>query len=187
MTEQQTDGSPTPTPWQVVGSETIVADRWIRLRADDCRDGQGREIAPFYVLEYGDWISVLALTPEGGAIVVDEYRPGAAIVALGTIGGAVEAGEEPSAAAHRELLEETGYRAAKVIDLGSTWANFGNHTNRVHHFLATDCVHVADQSLDDTETIGVRILPLADLGAHLPQSYHQLTWYKAMEMLRAVS
>ena len=174
----------TPEPWRVTGSDTVVADRWIQLRADTCEDGDGRTIAPFYVLEYGDWISLLAVTPEGDAVVVEEYRHGARIVALGTIGGGVEPGEPPADAARRELREETGYAASEIIALGATWANFGNHTNRVHHFLALDCERVAAQSLDESESIAVRILPLAGLDEQLEQSYLQLTWYKAMAHLR---
>lgn len=167
----------------MVGSDLIHADRWIRVRADDCRDAHERSIAPYYVLEYGDWISVLALDREGHAIVVEEYRHGAGLVAVGTIGGGVEAGESPAAAAVRELREETGYEAEEMIDLGATWANFGSHTNRVHHFLARGCVRVAEQTLDESETVAVHRVPLDGLGEHLAQSYHQLTWYKAMARL----
>ncbi|WP_182253417.1 NUDIX hydrolase [Microbacterium esteraromaticum] len=167
----------------MVGTRTIAADRWIRLRADECEDVDGRRITPYYVLEPADWISVLALDDRGDAILVEEYRHGAGIVALGTIGGAVEADEAPIAAAHRELREETGFAASRMIDLGATWANFGNHTNRVHHFLALDCTRAGGQSLDETEAIAVRVLSLSGLGEHLAQSYHQLTWYKAMEWM----
>ncbi|WP_144796556.1 NUDIX hydrolase [Microbacterium paludicola] len=173
-----------PAPWVVTASETVIADRWIRLRADTCIDAAGRTIAPYYVLEPAEWVSVLALTPAGDVVVVEEYRHGAGIVAIGTIGGAVGEGETPVQAAGRELQEETGFAAREIVDLGATWANFGNQTNRVHHFLARDCVRVADQSLDEGETISVRVAPFADLGERLQQSFHQLTWFKAQAFLR---
>lgn len=176
--------SGSPEPWLIAGSEIVIADRWIRLRADDCRDSRARTIAPYYVLEYGDWISMLALDSDGRAIVVEEYRHGAGIVAMGTIGGATEAGERPEDAAVRELREETGYAAAEVIGLGATWANFGSHTNRVHHFLALGCRKVGEQQFDETESIEVHLVPPDGLADRLSQSFHQLTWYKAMERLR---
>ncbi|WP_217184265.1 NUDIX hydrolase [Streptomyces sp. AC495_CC817] len=172
-----------PSAWSTVERAPVVADRWITLWADTCVDARGRTIAPYYVLEPGDWISVLALDDEGAAVVVEEYRHGAGIVALGTVGGAVDDGETPREAATRELREETGYAAAEMIDLGATWANFGNHTNRVHHFLALDCRQVGEQRLDENESIAVHLLSPDGLGEHLSQSYHQLTWYKAMEHL----
>ncbi|MFK3678859.1 NUDIX hydrolase [Microbacterium sp. NPDC090218] len=172
-----------PEPWTTVSSETIVADRWIHVRADTCEDASGRRITPFYVLEYGDWVSVLALDGNEDAIVVEEYRHGAGVLAVGTIGGGVEAGERPEDAAVRELREETGFASAELIDLGATWANFGTHTNRVHHFLARGCTRVTEQSLDENEVIAVHVLSPDGLGELLTQSYHQLTWYKAMEWL----
>ncbi|WP_336646157.1 NUDIX hydrolase [Microbacterium sp. USHLN186] len=174
-----------PSPWQVVHSERIVADRWIDLRADTCIDAQGRTISPYYVLEPADWVTVLALDENDRAIALEEYRHGAGVVGLGLVGGAVDEGEDPRDAALRELREETGCMAAEIIDLGSTWANWGNQTNRSHHFLARGCRRVADQSLDDTEMIVVRTEDLEDLGARLEQSYHLLTWLKAMNHLRA--
>lgn len=173
----------TPTPWRVVWSETLIADQWIRVRADACVDAHGRDIAPYYVLEYGDWISVLALDEDGSAILVEEYRHGAGVLALGTVGGGIETGERPADAAGRELLEETGYEAAELVDLGSTWANFGNQPNRVHHFLALGCRRIAAQSLDATEDIVVHILPVDGLDALLHQGHHQLTWYKSRAWL----
>ncbi|MGO2747457.1 NUDIX hydrolase [Microbacterium sp.] len=175
--------SASATPWRVVDTEIVVADRWIRLRADTCVDAAGRTITPYYVLEPSDWISVLAVNTDGDAVVVEEYRHGAGAVALGTIGGAVESGESAAEAAIRELREETGYRAGELIDLGATWANFGNHTNRVHHFLARDCTRAREQSLDAGELITVRVLPIEGLSEQLPQSFHQLTWYKALAHL----
>lgn len=172
-----------PSPWTILSSETVVTDRWIQLRADQCADSSGRTIAPYYVLEYGDWVSVLALDRNDNAIVVEEYRHGAGVVAVGTIGGGVETGESAVDAAARELLEETGYEASEMIDLGATWANFGTHTNRVHHFLARGCSRVAEPSPDENESISVHVLSPDGLGDHLGQSYHQLTWYKAMEWL----
>lgn len=173
-----------PEPWETRRSETIVSDRWISVRADDCVDARGRTIAPYYVLEYGDWVSVLAIDTAGDAVIVEEYRHGAGIVAWGTIGGGVAEGEDVAAAAARELREETGYEAASMIALGATWANFGNHTNRVHHFVALGCQSTSAQSLDENEDIRVHVVPFEGLAEHLHQSYHQLTWYKAEEFLR---
>lgn len=176
--------TPRPDLWSVVASEQIIKDRWIDLRADTCIDGQGRTIAPYYVLSPADWVTVMAIDRTGQAIIVEEYRHGAGFVAIGLVGGAVDPGESPTDAALRELQEETGYAAEEIIDLGATWANWGNHTNRSHHFLALGCRRVSEQSLDDSETITVRLEPVADLGERLEQSYHLLTWLKAQEHLR---
>ncbi|WP_353114742.1 NUDIX hydrolase [Microbacterium sp.] len=177
-------GQPSPQPWRVERSREVISDRWIRLRADDCVDALGRTIAPFYVLEYGDWVSVAALTPAGEAVAVVEYHHGAGVTGIGLVGGAIEGGEAPADAAVRELAEETGYAAGRIVDLGWTWANWGNQNNRVHHLLALDCVATAAQQLDEGEIIDVVLLPQDGLADRLPQTIHQLTWFRARERLR---
>lgn len=172
-----------PDAWRTTARSMVVEDRWIRLRADDCVDATGRIIAPYYVLEQTEWVSILALTDDGSAVAIEEYHHGAGVVGVGLPGGAVDASEIPRDAALRELTEETGYVAAEMIDLGWTWANWGNQDNRVHHFLARGCRHERPQELDAGETIDVRILPLVELGEQLAQSFHQLTWFKAQARL----
>ncbi|MHC9043089.1 NUDIX hydrolase [Microbacterium saperdae] len=168
-----------PEAWRTTARSMVVEDRWIRLRADDCVDADGRTIAPYYVLEQAEWVSIVALTDEGYAVAIEEYHHGAGVVGVGLPGGAVDATEFPSAAASRELAEETGYVADEIVDLGWSWANWGNQDNRVHHFLARGCRHDRPQEFDAGETIDVRIVPFAELGEQLAQSYHQLTWFKA--------
>ena len=48
--------------WRVIRSETLLKDRWIDLRADDCVTSAGIKISPYYVLCYPDWVHVVALT-----------------------------------------------------------------------------------------------------------------------------
>ena len=49
-------------PWRVLASRHVVADRWIRVRADHCQTAEGVDIDPFYVLEYPDWVQIVAIS-----------------------------------------------------------------------------------------------------------------------------
>ena len=42
---------------------------------------------------------------------------------------------------------------------------------------------MGEQELDESEMIAVHVVSVDGLGDHLAQSYHQLTWYKALEHL----
>jgi ADP-ribose pyrophosphatase len=63
--------------------------------------------------EEPDVVGILAVTTEGGVIMVECYRPGPKKVLLELPGGDVDEGEKAIQAARRELLEETGYQGKK--------------------------------------------------------------------------
>jgi ADP-ribose pyrophosphatase len=72
--------------------------------------------------------AVILAIDEGHAILVEQYRVpvGARCIELpaGLVGDETE-GEEAAAAAIRELEEETGYRAGRMVDLGRFHASAG--------------------------------------------------------------
>jgi len=172
--------------WTVSSSTNVVRNQWISLRADNCVTPSQIEVAPYYVLEYPDWVSIFALNSAGEVIRVSEYHHGAGVYGFGLPGGSLaDESESPEAAAVRELHEETGFVAAKLVNLGAVWANWGNHTNRVHMFLATDCYLSGQSSPDESESISVETVSIHELRGHeLAQAYHRLNFYMAMDQLR---
>lgn len=175
-----------PNRWNVEASQIIHDDQWITLRADRCRTAQGKIVDPFYVIERPAWISVLALTPDEQVVLVREYRHGAGVSEPALPSGAVDDQDsDPQAGAIREMIEETGYRPERVIDLGAGYANWANQTNKVHYFLALDCRKISDQSLDETEQIEVLHAPLAQVlkPGFLQQSFHIANLYLALPHL----
>ena len=166
-------------PWRVLSSEPIVRDRWINVRADHCVTPGGRDIAPFYVLTYPDWVHVAALTDDDELVLVEQYRHGAGQACLELPGGAMDPGDaDPVAAAQRELLEETGFEPARSELVSSLFPNPATQTNRLHGVLATGCRRVAAPRLEDGEEgLTVRCVPVDDIlrdlrGGVLQQAMH---------------
>ena len=118
---------------------------------------------PYHVIETPDWSCVLAITTEGAAVLVEQYRHPIGRVALELPAGVLDPGETPSQAAARELLEETGYRAATMDPLGRLAMEPGRLTGYGHLFVARDATRVAEPSLDISEDISVRLVPVASL------------------------
>ena len=67
--------------------------------------------------------------------------------------GYCEENEKGKEAAMRELCEETGYRAEKCISTGTHYQDPGSIRQCVETFVATNCVLVSDQKLDNGEYI----------------------------------
>jgi 8-oxo-dGTP pyrophosphatase MutT (NUDIX family) len=125
----------------------------------------GREVDPYYVLEYPDWVNVVAVTETDEVVLVRQYRHGIGLVVLELPSGVVEGNDGgPLETARRELLEETGYASDSFHLTGVLSANPATHSNLTHCFLAVDCRKVAQPHLDDVEELEVVIVPLARLG-----------------------
>lgn len=139
--------------WRVTASRIVHQDRWIHLRADDCVTDEGAVVAPYYVLEYRDWVELVALDADNNVLLIKQYRHAYGDLSVELPAGGMDEGEtDPVEAARRELLEEAG--CAGTLELiGETRPNAGTHSNRVHIVLARDVVKVAEPKDDPQERI----------------------------------
>lgn len=147
--------------WTVLSSRSVIRDRWIDLRADDCLTPSGHEIAPYYVLTYPDWVHVVALTASDEVLLVRQYRHGAGGSFLELPGGVIDGGEAVEAAARRELAEETGHEAGAITLVSSLHPNPAIQNNRVHVCIAENLVAEGSLQLDaGEEGLTVELLPV---------------------------
>ena len=144
--------------WEILTSRYLLRRPWMRLRQDRVQLPNGAEIDEFHVLEYPDWVCVLCLTEEDEAVMVEQYRHGVAAFSLELPAGVIERGEEPLAAAKRELREETGYEATEWTLLGRCAQDPHRQNNFVYCFAARNARCVAEQQLDEGEAMVVRLL-----------------------------
>lgn len=152
-----------PTPWRVTASRMIHADRWIRLRADTCETAEGTLIDPYYVIEAGDWVQIVALTAADEVVTIRLYRHGSGAISRELPSGQVDDNETPLAAGQRELLEETGCTAREWRLLPALPANSARQATMAHTVLALGAERTAEPADDPTERIAVELIPAADV------------------------
>src|SRR6188474_2464273 len=145
----------TITPWKVLQSNYLRND----VRVDKCETSNGKIIEPL-VLEYGTWVTTVALTQHQEVLLIKQYRHGAQKIIWELPGGAVDEDEKPITAAKRELLEETGYSSDNIIEIGRVSPNPASHTNLMYAYIALDAKRVGSQALDEIEEIEVYPIPL---------------------------
>jgi ADP-ribose pyrophosphatase len=138
-------------------TEIEFATPWFQVLGKTMREGE----SPYYSLKLPDYAAVVALTDDQQVLVVRQYRPAVERYTLELPSGLVDAGETPAEAARRELLEETGYEASAVEDLGPMLPDCGRLGNRIFSCVASGLRRVPERSPE--EGIEVLTWPLAEL------------------------
>ncbi|MBI5072244.1 NUDIX hydrolase [Candidatus Woesearchaeota archaeon] len=151
------------TKWKTLTTQYLEKNNWIALRKESCITQTGKKIDEYYVMEIQDVSCVIAITKEKEeqnkkekkVVLVKEYKHGVQHEILQLPCGYIDKGEEPFAAAKRELQEETGYTSKKWTPLGKFAGSPGRLTHYYHFFLAEECEKTSEPKLDELETLSV--------------------------------
>jgi 8-oxo-dGTP pyrophosphatase MutT (NUDIX family) len=142
-------------PWQVLGKRRVYASPWVNVEHWAVRLPDGAVIDEHRVVDYpSEAVAILPIGDDGRVLLIDHYR-----FITGTRGwevpsGGIEPGESVAAAAARELLEETGHRAAAYEVLGRFHPSNGS-SNQVFHVTVARGLHRESDPLDVNETLGL--------------------------------
>jgi 8-oxo-dGTP pyrophosphatase MutT (NUDIX family) len=124
-------------PWQTLESKTVYDNPWIGLREDRVIHPDGRPGVYGVVHFKKIAVGVLALDDAGRVHLVGQYRYPLGIYSWEIPEGGCDEGEDPQAAAERELAEETGLRAARWERLGTAHLSNSVTDEVAHYYLAT--------------------------------------------------
>jgi 8-oxo-dGTP pyrophosphatase MutT (NUDIX family) len=151
-------------PWQVLDTKLLISERWLQLREDRVRLGNGHEIDRFHVIHGPDWASVLCITEASEVILVRQYRHGIAQPSLELPAGVIEPHESPEEAARRELAEETGYESDDWVRIQTVSTEPARHTTQAHFFCARGARPTRKPAPEETEVLEIVKVPVTELG-----------------------
>ena len=96
--------------WKVLKSEKLLnRGTWMNLRVEQVQLPSGSIVPEWFILEFPDWVNVIAITKDGHFVMEDQYRHAIGQTHFELVAGVIDPGETPLEAAKRELSEETGY------------------------------------------------------------------------------
>ena len=137
--------------------EEIFSGRVLHVHRDQVELPNGRT-SDREIVDHPGGVGVLALDGEGNVLVVSQYRYAYGKVLREIPAGKLERGEDPYAAAMRELREETGAAADKLIPLGELYPSPGYCNEIIRIYLARN-LSWGETDLDDDEFLNLERVP----------------------------
>jgi len=151
-----------PQAWKTLSTREVYKNKWMRLREDVAELPNGRTTI-YGVCEFGECVGVLPFVDDNHVVMIRQYRyvhQESHRWEMPT--GGIRPGESPEEAAQRELMEEAGYRASKLIWVSSYHTSKSVCHETAHLYVGRGLI-AADALPDDTEFFERAILPFDDV------------------------
>jgi len=140
--------------WRTLSTRQAYVNPWIRVREDMAETPDGRTTL-YGVVECKPCVGVLPFLDARTVVLVGQYRYVARDFYWEIPTGGMLEGEREEAAAQRELAEEAGYEAERLIKL-CTFHTSKSIMDETAHIYMAESLRPAVRDGDDTEFIEVR-------------------------------
>jgi len=144
--------------FETLKQETIYRGHAFNVRRDEVRLPNLRT-THLDIIEHVGAVTILPVDNDGRILFVRQYRHAAGRELLELPAGTLNAGEPAETCALREIREETGFAAGKMVKLGEFFLAPGYSTEYMVVFLATELKHDPLPG-DQDEFISLQPIPI---------------------------
>lgn len=171
-------------PWKTLSTTPILSfGKWLTVEKHVVALPDGRVIDDWPWVITPDFANVIAFTPDDRLVCFRQVKYAVEGESLAPIGGYIEPGEDPLAAAQRELLEETGFTAPDWVFLGSFPVDANRGAGTGYFYLARGAVPSVQPSADDLEEQELLLLTRAEVSSALKTGqFKALPWAAAVAL-----
>lgn len=149
--------------WKQRSSKVLYKHPRLTLIEDEVELPTG-EVVPYLKFAHGKKAAATVVALHDGKVLLQrEYSYPPNEILYQFPGGAVEEGETLSAAANRELAEESGYTAGKLQQLGWFYIDNRRADTKMYVFLATDVTPCKQDGGDKEEFIESSWVPVTSI------------------------
>ena len=157
---------PFPDLPQIHARREISRNRFLTYVEEDLNDRHGKPYTYYQVEARFDAVVIVPVLADGRLVLERIYRHPYRQWLLEFPAGGIEPGEDPLAAAARELGEETGFHAGRLTRLGCMEAMPGLLRMRLTYVLAEDLRPGATKALEAMEMLEIVEVTQAEAWAH---------------------
>ena len=146
--------------FKLLKSEILMKGRAFAIRRDHLETPDGRE-TKFEIIEHGGSVVIIPVDENGNMLLVRQYRHATGKNLLELPAGTLDSDENPEVCAAREIREETGMAAGKLIRLGEFYLAPGYSTEFMFVYLATE-LSFNPLEADADEFLSVESVPVKE-------------------------
>lgn len=144
--------------WKKLSSQIVYSNPWYSIREDSVITPFGKE-RTYRVVDRKPSVYIVALTADEEIYLVKISRYTTGITSWEVPAGGVNDGEELSAAARRELQEETGLIAKQLVKVGEFRSASGISNQVGHTFIAAELEQTSENEQEEENIEQVVKLP----------------------------
>ena len=142
-----------------VDSKEVFSGRLLHVTSDSVLLENGKQ-AVREIIHHNGAAAVIAFDENNRLLMVHQYRYAIGQELLEIPAGKIDPGETPEQCAARELVEETGYRAGKLTELGVVYP-IAAYSSETQYLFYAENLTPDKQHLDEDEFLSVEHVDFA--------------------------